>query len=118
VKIGVSSASSPKPYLDTPEDNRYPIDSRDTDPPEHFTRRAFPGLNPVAAAAEPCMNSKTPDRDFILGTTCSAPDIVLAGGFSGHGFKHAAASGDVAVDLALEGATELDLTRFDPNRLM
>ena len=35
------------------------------------------------------MNSKTPDGDFIVGIPAAAPQLVLLGGFSGHGFKHA-----------------------------
>lgn len=115
VKIG-AGPSAPKPLLDQPEDNSYPIDERDTRPPEEFCARAFPGLNPVAAAAEPCMNSRTADRDFVLGIPKKAPALVLAGGFSGHGFKHASGSGDVCVDLALEGASETPLNRFSPDR--
>ena len=115
VKIG-AGPSAPKPVLQHAGDNGYPIDARDTDPPEQFCRRAFPGLNPVAAAARACMNSATPDRDFVLGASSLAPSLILAGGFSGHGFKHAAASGDVSVDLALDGASAVPLHRFSPDR--
>ncbi|MFI5735419.1 FAD-dependent oxidoreductase [Kribbella sp. NPDC051587] len=74
------------------------------------SKRAFPQINPVAMAAEPCMNSKTPDGDFVIGAPAAAPSLVLAGGFSGHGFTHAFAVGDIAVDgIALE--------RFSPDRL-
>ncbi|AJE80468.1 N-methyltryptophan oxidase [Streptomyces albus] len=115
VKIG-AGPSAPKPLLDAADDNVYPIDRRDTDPVEEFCRRAFPGLDPVAAAAEPCMNSRTPDRDFLIGTSVLAPSLVLASGFSGHGFKHAAASGDVCADLALDGASGIPLDAFSPDR--
>ncbi|MFD7161427.1 N-methyl-L-tryptophan oxidase [Kribbella sp. NPDC059898] len=115
VKIG-AGPSAPKPLLDRADDNSYPIDERDTGPCERFCERAFPGLDPVAKAAEPCMNSRTADRDFIIGIPEKAPSLVLAGGFSGHGFKHASASGDVAVDLAIDGATELPIDRFSPER--
>lgn len=115
VKIG-AGPSAPKPLLDSADDNDYPIDRRDTDPVEDFCRRAFPGLIPTAAAAEPCMNSRTPDRDFVLGASRRAPSLVLAGGFSGHGFKHAAASGDVCVDLALDGSSGVPLDAFSPDR--
>ncbi|OEV12854.1 N-methyl-L-tryptophan oxidase [Streptomyces nanshensis] len=115
VKIG-AGPSAPKPRLEHADDNTYPIDARDTDPVEAFCRRAFPGLNPKHSAARPCMNSATPDRDFVIGTSALAPSLVLAGGFSGHGFKHASASGDVCVDLALDGASSVPLDHFSPDR--
>ena len=62
------------------------------------------------------MNSKTPDGDFVLGTTAAAPGVVLVGGFSGHGFKHAAGVGRVAAELAIDGGTEIPIARFSPDR--
>lgn len=115
VKIGAGPWAS-KPWLDSADDNTYPIDERDTGPAEDVCRRAFPGLNPVAANARPCMNSRTPDRDFVLGIPEAAPSLVLAGGFSGHGFKHASASGDVCADFALDGMCEMPLEKFSPQR--
>ncbi len=116
VKVGVGSGAAYKPLLGHASENGYPIGPVDTDPVEAFVRRAFPGLDPVAAAATPCMNSKSPDRDFVIGIPAAAPSLVLAGGFSGHGFKHSAAVGDITVDLAMEGASDIALDRFSPNR--
>jgi sarcosine oxidase len=116
VKVGVGSASAFKPWLEHASDNDYPIGPVDTDPVEAFVRRAFPGLNPVAAAATPCMNSKSPDGDFVIGIPAAAPSLVLAGGFSGHGFKHSAGVGDITVDLAVDGDSDVPLGRFSPDR--
>jgi sarcosine oxidase len=117
VKIG-AGPSAPKPWLAHASDNDYPVDARDTGPAEEFCRRGFPGLVPTAAAARPCMNSKTPDGHFVIGIPDAAPGLVLAGGFSGHGFKHAAAVGDVAIDLALDGQSDLPLAAFSPARFV
>lgn len=114
VKVG-AGPSAPKPWLSHADGNDYPIDAADTDPPEAFVRQAFPNLVPKAVAAVPCMNSTTPDGDFVIGTPQSAPSLVLAGGFSGHGFKHASAVGDLAVDLAVEGGCAVP-ARFSPDR--
>ncbi|UYM07260.1 N-methyl-L-tryptophan oxidase [Solicola gregarius] len=114
VKIGISG--QPKPWLDRPEDNRTPVTPGETQPIESFCRMAFPGLLPRVVRAEPCINSKTPDGDFVVGTTARAPGAVLVGGFSGHGFKHAAGIGSIAADLAVEGATDIPVDRFDPDR--
>ncbi|MEV5967407.1 N-methyl-L-tryptophan oxidase [Kribbella sp. NPDC051952] len=117
VKVG-AGGSARKPWLEHASDNDYPIGPRDTDPVQAFVRRAFPGLDPVPVAATPCMNSKSPDGDFLIGVPAAAPSLVLAGGFSGHGFKHSAAVGDIAVDLALDGASEIGLGRFSPDRFL
>lgn len=114
VKIGISG--QPKPWLDRPEDNRAPVTSAETKPIEAFCRTAFPDLAPQVAHAESCINSKTPDGDFVVGITSRAPGVVLSGGFSGHGFKHAAGIGSIAADLAVEGATDIPIDRFDPDR--
>jgi sarcosine oxidase len=116
VKIG-AGPSAPKPWLSHASENDYPVNERDTGPAEEFCKRAFPGLVPVAVAARPCMNSKSPDGDFVIGIPDAAPSLVLAGGFSGHGFKHASAVGDVTVDLALDGRSDLPLAPFSPARL-
>ncbi|MGV9798087.1 N-methyl-L-tryptophan oxidase [Mycobacterium sp. NPDC003449] len=115
VKLGAGPTAN-KPWLDRPEDNGHPLDHRDTAPAEEFCRRAFPALTPKVVAGWPCMNAKTPDLDFVVGTTERAPHLVLTGGFSGHGFKHASGIGDIAADLALDGACDIRLDRFSPDR--
>jgi sarcosine oxidase len=115
VKIG-AGPSAPKPWLGHARDNDYPVDARDTRPVEQFCKLAFPGLVPIAVAARPCMNSKSPDGNFVIGPVEATPSLVLAGGFSGHGFKHASAIGDVAAQLALDGGSDLPLTAFSPER--
>jgi len=43
--------------------------------------------------------------------------VVIAAGFSGHGFKFASVIGEILTDLALEGRAEhFDLAMFDPMR--
>jgi sarcosine oxidase len=115
VKLGAGPTAN-KPWLAHADDNDYPLDARDTAPAEEFCRLAFPGLTPEVVAGRPCMNSKTPDQDFVLGVPAAAPGLVLAGGFSGHGFKHAAGVGDITADLALDGGCDIPLARFSPDR--
>ncbi|GAA3107984.1 sarcosine oxidase [Kribbella aluminosa] len=115
VKVG-AGRSAAKPWLEHASDNDYPIGPADTGPVEAIVRRAFPGLDPVPVAATPCMNSKSPDGDFVIGIPAAAPALVLAGAFSGHGFKHSAAVGDITVDLAVDGASDIALGHFSPDR--
>lgn len=52
----------------------------------------------------------TPDHHPILEEV--VPGFVVAGGFSGHGFQHAPATGRIVADLVLDGET--DLVDLDP----
>lgn len=78
-----------------------------------FLRRRVRGV----VADEPmrpftCLYTLTPDEDFVLDTLPSVPQVVLAAGFSGHGFKFAPAIGEVLADLALGREPALDLAPF------
>lgn len=115
LKLGASGEAD-KPWLARPEDNCRPLDVKDIAPAEAFCRRALPQVTPRVVAGWPCMNLKTPDLDFIVGTTPRAPHLILAGGCSGHGFKHAAAVGDIVADLALDGSCDISLEHFSPDR--
>ncbi|MCP9276902.1 N-methyl-L-tryptophan oxidase [Mycolicibacterium arenosum] len=115
VKIGAGSSAG-KPWLTHADDNTGDLIDEDIAPTLAFARRAFPSWTPVLQSGLPCMNSKTPDLDFVIGTSERCPGLVLAGGFSGHGFKHAAGVGDIVADLALDGASDVALTRFSPDR--
>ncbi|GHD25782.1 N-methyl-L-tryptophan oxidase [Nocardiopsis kunsanensis] len=63
-----------------------------------------------------CMYTMTPDEDFLIGHRAELPGLVLAGGFSGHGFKFASAVGAALADLAEHGRTDLPIDMFDPQR--
>jgi sarcosine oxidase len=115
VKVCYGSSEG-KPWLDRPEDNWTAPTAVDVAPSEAFCRAAFPELTPRAADAAACINSKTPDYDFVVGVSEAAPQLVLLGGFSGHGFKHAAGIGRIAAELALDDGTDIPIQRFSPDR--
>jgi glycine/D-amino acid oxidase-like deaminating enzyme len=60
----------------------------------------LPGLDPHPVHAEPCLYTETPTRDFVIDRHPEHPQIVIAAGFSGRGFKHAIAVGRLLADLA------------------
>lgn len=64
------------------------------------------------------MFSRTPDDDFIIDVHPSNPNIVLAGGFSGHGFKFASVIGAILADLSVDGTTDRDISPFTLSRFM
>ena len=66
----------------------------------------------------------TPDAHPILAQARAAPGFYIAAGFSGHGFQHAPATGQVMSEIILDGASKtidvsmLDLERFAEGRLV
>ncbi len=57
-----------------------------------------------------CMYTNTPDGNFILDYLDGYDkDVVIAAGFSGHGFKFASVIGEIMADLAMKGKTELPI---------
>jgi monomeric sarcosine oxidase len=53
-----------------------------------------------------CMYTRTPDEHFIVDRHPTAPNVVLAAGFSGHGFKFTPAIGEQLANLTLDPAAQ------------
>lgn len=49
-----------------------------------------------------CMYTRTPDDHFIVDRHPTAPNVIMAAGFSGHGFKFTPAIGEQLADLTLD----------------
>ncbi|MEZ4529835.1 MAG: N-methyl-L-tryptophan oxidase [Thermomicrobiales bacterium] len=61
-----------------------------------------------------CMYTRTPDDHFIIDRHPTVSNVVLAAGFSGHGFKFTPAIGEMLADLALDpDAERFPLFRID-----
>lgn len=81
----------------------------------------FSGLVDPAGpvATQLCMYSVTPDEDFVIDFLGGEfeKDVVIGGGFSGHGFKMAPVVGRILADLVLtEEAKGVDLKYFRASR--
>lgn len=81
-----------------------------------FAARYFPDGAGPALSMKVCMFTNTPDEHFLLGLHPAHPQVVLAAGFSGHGFKFCSVMGEILADLALEGGTRQDIGLFDVRR--
>ena len=66
---------------------------------QEYAAQWLPGVDPSAPAPISCTYTTTPDHDFVLDRRGR---VVVAAGFSGHGFKFAPAIGRVLADLAEE----------------
>jgi sarcosine oxidase len=64
-----------------------------------------------------CMYTMTPDRHFVVGAVDGTDGrVIVAAGFSGHGFKFVPAIGELLADLATELPPRSDCSLFDPDR--
>ncbi len=67
---------------------------------------ALPGASNRVINGVVCMYTRTPDDHFIVDRHPTAPNVVIAAGFSGHGFKFTPAIGEQLANLALDPASE------------
>ena len=65
-----------------------------------------------------CTYTTTPDENFLLATHPAHPQVTVAAGFSGHGFKFVPAIGEIIADLVRDGETSLPIDLFAPARLL
>jgi sarcosine oxidase len=70
-----------------------------------FIRDCLPMAEPILLRHSVCLYTLTPDRHFIVDRHPHFENVILACGFSGHGYKFTSVLGDVLVDLALTGTT-------------
>ena len=71
-----------------------------------FVDDFFPRLKARRTHHTVCMYTMTPDKHFVVDVHPEHPQVIVAAGFSGHGFKFASVMGEVLSDLALEGNTK------------
>lgn len=80
-------------------------------------RRALPGLAPDPVRVSTYSDVFTEDEHALLGPLRPDGPVVVAAGFSGHGFKLAPVFGRLACDFALTGSTDHDISFLNPARL-
>jgi sarcosine oxidase len=93
--------------------------ARDVAPIAQALEAWMPGAATNFREAKPCMYSLTPDTNFVIDRHPAHSNVILCGGFSGHGFKFAPVIGEIAAELALDGGSRhridfLSLKRFGP----
>lgn len=82
---------------------------------------ALSDLDPQPAEQTTCIMAHTPDGQFVLGRlgegrADASARVVVAGGCSGHSFKHASALGELAAQLTVGEAPFADIGFLDPRR--
>lgn len=97
--------------------DRY-ISARDWEHTAGLVGQAFPGLEPVPARVTTCIITRSPDGQFQIGRPHGDPRLVVGGGGSGHGFKHAAGIGELLAQIACDEPTLVPTDFVDPNRFL
>jgi sarcosine oxidase len=81
-----------------------------------FAERYFPqGAGPTVML-KACIFTNSPDEHFIIDSLAEAPQVSVAAGFSGHGYKFCSVVGEIMAELALEGSTRHDISLFSLDR--
>ncbi|KAF8036942.1 hypothetical protein BT93_C2618 [Corymbia citriodora subsp. variegata] len=106
-------------------DKRPWLPGRDLDSLKEWIEGRFLGLLDCStpASTQSCMYSMTPDENFVLDFLGREfkEDVVIGGGFSGHGFMMSPVIGRILADLALTGSADgvelkhFRIGRFDEN---
>ena len=76
-----------------------------------------PAMDGELVDARTCMYTNTPDQHFVVSAHPDHPQVVIAAGFSGHGYKFCSVIGEILADLAVEGETRHPVGLFSPARL-
>ena len=74
-----------------------------------FTEQYFPEAAGPTMAMATCIFTNTPDEHFIIDLLPEDEQVVVVSPCSGHGFKFSSAVGEIAADLALDGASRHDI---------
>jgi len=105
------------PELPGPEAVQRTLSPADEQQVRGFISTYLPGSDGPCRAASVCLYTLTPDRHFIIDRHPDAAEVVLATGFSGHGFKFAPVVGEILADLVEIGQTAWPIELFRIARL-
>jgi sarcosine oxidase len=100
------------PELDSPDGIDRTVTDADEAPVRAFLREHLPAVNGPRRDGAVCIYTLSPDRHFIIDLHPEHPNVALATGFSGHGFKFASVVGEILGDLAEHGRTPLPIEMF------
>ncbi|MGH2405670.1 MAG: N-methyl-L-tryptophan oxidase [bacterium] len=81
-----------------------------------FVSRYMPAADGEVMASGTCMYTMSPDTHFIIDVHPKHANVIIASGFSGHGYKFAPVIGEILADLAVEGRTRHDISLFAAGR--
>jgi sarcosine oxidase len=81
-----------------------------------FMTRFLPEGYKSLLATKPCLYTYSDDGHFIVEVSKKHPNVTLAGGFSGHGFKFVPLIGEILAELCLDGKTNYPIEFLSSER--
>lgn len=111
VKIGLHGRYG-TPVTDATANDR-PVGPEEVAGISAYVASAFPAFSATPSTAVPCMVTWAPDETFAIGSPAAWPSVVVMSACSGHGYKYAPASGELAAQLALGEEPFADISAFD-----
>ena len=115
-RVGVKVALHGSREVCTPETVRREVGEEDFASIRARLSESMPLLRGEITHAETCLYTMTPDEHFVVDRHPEFPQVTVAAGFSGHGFKFASVLGEVLADLATDCAAPYDLGLFSAGR--
>lgn len=100
----------------TPDEIRKEPNEADEIALRALSSEIFPKGNGPTMALKTCMFTNTPDSHFIIDRHPNYSNVIIAAGFSGHGFKFASVIGEIMAELASEGRSRHDIEMFQLGR--
>ncbi|MEH7308012.1 N-methyl-L-tryptophan oxidase [Neobacillus drentensis] len=94
----------------------YGVGSSDEEECRRFTKEYLPKANGRLIKGKSCLYTLTPDEHFIIDRHPAFSNVMIAAGFSGHGFKFASIIGKIICDFVTEGQTNYDISMFSLQR--
>ncbi|HEX9275656.1 MAG TPA: N-methyl-L-tryptophan oxidase [Casimicrobiaceae bacterium] len=85
---------------------------------EDYVAPYIAGVSNRCLRAMSCLYTVTPDFGFVIDTHPDSKRVIIVSPCSGHGFKHSPAIGEALADLAIDGATAVDLGAFSLQRFL
>ncbi|ONF61817.1 N-methyl-L-tryptophan oxidase [Amycolatopsis keratiniphila] len=100
----------------TPESIDRTVHAEEVAEISEFVGRKMPALPGTFLRGATCMYTNTPDEHFVIARHPAHERVVVACGFSGHGFKFVPVVGEILADLVVDGTTTQPIGLFDPAR--
>lgn len=104
------------PELFRPDQVNWEATTEDVPAVRAFLDRHVLGANGDITNGQVCMYTVTPDKHFVIDRHPKHPQVSVACGFSGHGFKFSSVVGEVLADLAEGGESQHDIAMFKLSR--
>lgn len=115
---GVKVAHHHSGEFSTPESIRREVSTHEVDAIRTLLAKHLPAANGEFQQAVTCMYTNTPDGHFIIDRHPARPQVTIACGFSGHGFKFASVVGEILAELTLGGRTRHPIDLFKLKRFL